>query len=194
MSASGRGNLPSATDADNLAGSANQQVDARLYVMHGDTTWQRTRESAALGDGALGVGMLGAGLHVNNGSTFDRMRTPSVFKTLATSTTGATALWTPTAGKKFRVMRYQIGLTGDAARAAAGNVTVKLQDSATDIGVSAALFVPNAAGTVLGGFVGPWMDLGNGFLSAAANNVLNLNLSSALTSGAVWVNVCGTEE
>ena len=39
-----------------------------------------------------------------------------------------------------------------------------------------------------------WIDLANGILSATTDNVLNINLSFALTSGTVRVSVAGTEE
>jgi hypothetical protein len=38
------------------------------------------------------------------------------------------------------------------------------------------------------------MDLRNGYLSVAADNVLNVNLSVALTAGGVQTIVVGTEE
>ena len=52
--------------------------------------------------------------------------------------------------------------------------------------------IPAATGAAFGsGDESPWIDLGNGFLSSAANNVLNLNLSFALTGGVVNVIACG---
>ena len=38
------------------------------------------------------------------------------------------------------------------------------------------------------------IDLGNGYLSTAANNVLQVNLSAALSAGKVRVTAVGTEE
>lgn len=127
-------------------------------------------------------------------------RTPAIFKTasIAATATGNTAAWTPTAGKKFRLMRFQITAQGLAATAT-GVVTVSFQDNVTGITIGTYdVDVPAVAGVVSGvqNISGGWIDLGNGFLSAAANNVLNFNISAAGagTVGTYRVNVCGTEE
>jgi hypothetical protein len=57
----------------------------------------------------------------------------------------------------------------------------------------------NIPGTAVTGAVllyeSNWVDLGAfGYLSSAANNVLNINLGSAFTAGGVDVFVIGTEE
>ncbi len=128
-------------------------------------------------------------------ATGDLMRTPATFKTVQATSSGNTALWTPVAGKKFRLMRWIIEVTDNAALAVAGVLTIKLTDSATGIGQEFDIFVP-AASLDTAGLLGSsgWIDLGNGILSAAANNVLNVNLSAALTAGNVRVRCCGTEE
>lgn len=128
------------------------------------------------------------------GSTFQRLRTPNTFKTVSATAVGNTAVWTPAAGKKFRLMRYMIQVTGNAAQATGGIFTVDLQDATTSTNITHSFFVPGTAGTSLAGLSTDWVDLGNGTLSSATNNVLNVNLSAALTSGVVRVVVCGTEE
>lgn len=149
----------------------------------------------ALAGPSSGVLVVRSSSVVFNGATWDRRRTPSVFKTVTATASGDNAVWTPAAGKKFRLMRYVIYVTADAARAAAGDVEIILRDATTAIGVGFSVYVPGAAGTT---FVADassgWCDLGNGFLSAAANNVLNVNLSAALTAGEVRVVAIGTEE
>lgn len=130
-----------------------------------------------------------------NGATWDRPRLPNVVKSAVATASGNTALWTPAASKKFRLMRVLIMVSGNAVQAAAGVLTIQLQDSATGMPVAVSPFVPAAAGTVMGAdFVSGWIDLGNGILSAAANNVLNINLSAALTGGTVRAIAVGTEE
>lgn len=132
---------------------------------------------------------------VFNGVSWDRPRVPVIIKTAVATAAGNTVLWTPTGGTMFRVMRAIIMITADSATAGGGVVTIDLQDVDTSVGITASVFVPAAAGTVFGnGFSTGWMDFGHGKLSALANNVLNIDLSAELTSGAVRVIVCGTEE
>lgn len=121
-------------------------------------------------------------------------RTPNIFKTVAATAAGNTAVWTPAAGKKFRLMRVSIQITSNAAQSVAGVFTVDLQDSASTTNITSSFFVPSTAGTAFQMDDQVWMDLGNGVLSAAANNVLNVNLSAALSSGVVRVVAMGTEE
>lgn len=128
------------------------------------------------------------------------LRTPNTFKTasVAATATGNSAVWTPTSGKKFRLMRFQITAQGLAATVSAA-VTVSFQDSSTGITIGTYdVDVPAVAGIVSGidDISMGWIDLGNGFLSAAANNVLNFNISAAGagTVGTYRINVCGTEE
>jgi hypothetical protein len=128
-----------------------------------------------------------------NGSTWDRQRTPTKFFTATATASGDTALWTPTSGKKFRLMRYMIGVTGDLAAGTGTEVDVVLRDSTTATAAALSFWASATAGATPG-FNSGWVDLGNGILSAAANNVLNINLSAALTSGKVRVVACGTEE
>lgn len=135
-------------------------------------------------------------LFVKNGSTglWDQLRTPATFKDGQASASGSTALWTPATGKKFRLMRYMALVTGDASLAVAGELTIRLLDNATGIGQRHIVNLPAAAGTGPTLYVSPWIDLGNGILSAAINQTLNINLSAALASGLVSVICCGTEE
>lgn len=129
-----------------------------------------------------------------NGAAFARVRVPNVFKTVTATASGDTAVWTPAAGKKFRLMRYFIGVTNDAAMTGGGDLDIVLRDATTALGVGHSLYVPATGGTGLGAYQSGWIDLGNGPLSAAANNALNINLSAALSAGKVRITVCGTEE
>jgi hypothetical protein len=137
---------------------------------------------------------------VTSGGTLPAMsafRIPNIFKTAAATNFGNTAAWTPTSGKKFRLMRYQIELTENATLGVAALLTVKFQDATTDFGFQHDEYVPAAAGAVTGeAWRSGWIDMGNGYLSAAANNVLNFNISGAanLATGNFRINVCGCEE
>lgn len=141
-----------------------------------------------------GLGQARVTANLFNGATWDRQRTPAIFKQVSTAATGSTALWTPAAGKKFRLMGYRICVTALAKAAAAADLVINLLDAAAGIGQSTPVTIPVAAagnGLIMDS---GWIDLGNGILSALANNVLNLNLSFALTGGLVNITACGTEE
>lgn len=130
-------------------------------------------------------------------NTLVYQRIPTKFNTAIATNAGNTAAWTPAAGKKFRLMRYQLELTENATLAVAALITVKFQDNVTDFGFQHDQLIPAAAGAVAGeAWRSGWIDLGNGYLSLVANNVLNFNISGAanLTAGQFRVNTCGTEE
>lgn len=117
--------------------------------------------------------------YVWNGASADRPRIPFVFKPFAATAivagTGLT-VWTPAAGKKFRLMGWSLSTA-----------------TAADL-----IFGDNAVGTVIYrtgvqqiNTTIPSPPIGNGILSAAANNVLKLDVSvGATVGGTVW----GTEE
>lgn len=135
--------------------------------------------------------------------TASGLRTPNIFKTatVVATASGNTAVWTPAAGKKFRLMRFQI--TGvNLAATAATVITISFQDNVTGITIGTYdVLLPaiaTASNILSGGvmFVSDWIDLGNGIISAVANNVLNANVSATVAgaTGSFRYNVCGTEE
>jgi hypothetical protein len=134
----------------------------------------------SLADGVAGnttTNQDGAFSSVFNGSQWDRQRTPHVFKSFSgTVITSETTIWTPTSGKKFRLMGFVI-----TQGVATGNITLKDNTAGTTI-----LVIPaTPTGQPL-----PFA-MGNGILSAAANNVLTATGTSTETiSGFVY----GTEE
>lgn len=113
-----------------------------------------------------------------NGATWDRLRIPTVFKSLnAVVITSETTIWTPGASKKFRLMGFCL-----AQGVATGAVTLKDNTAGSTI----LIIPPNTIGVT---FVSPPM--GNGILSAAQNNVLTATGASTETlTGYVF----GTEE
>jgi hypothetical protein len=126
----------------------------------------------------------------------ERLRTPTVWSGANASAIGATAIWTPAAGKKFRLMAGFIMVPSNCIQAVAGLIAFGLQDAAgAFMGKSFTTFVPGAAGPT-GPPLGFWPFVipGNGWLSALANNSLNVNLSAALTTGLCIVGTMGTEE
>lgn len=106
------------------------------------------------------------------------IRIPNIFKSLSTVTiTAETTIWTPAAGKKFRLMGYAV---------TQGVVTgaITLRDGVAGIII---LVIPqNTIGVVQ---ISPPM--GNGILSAAVNNVLT---ATGVATETITGYVFGTEE
>ena len=133
---------------------------------------------------------------IYNGATWDRLRTPTTVKSASSATSSSVGIWTPAAGKKFRLMGYWLHVDSNVAAAASANANVFLSDGATTMGIVHGFFIPTTALTAEGapaldtGFI----NLGNGILSAAADRVLNFTLSVSLTLGVARIFVCGTEE
>lgn len=112
---------------------------------------------------------------VYNGASWERHRTPNIFKAhVATAIATEATVWTPAAGKKFRLMG------GVITSAAAGDIVFRDNTAGTTIAV-----IPVLAGAPI------TFDFQNGILSAAANNVLTADGPALATlSGTLF----GTEE
>lgn len=120
---------------------------------------------------------------------------PNIFKTVQASASGNTAVWTPASGKKFRLTDLFIDLTENATLGVAGEVTISLQDGTTPMNIAFDVYIPSSGTPQVGAaFTTGQIELINGILSTTANNILNVNLSAALTAGHVRVNVMGVEE
>jgi hypothetical protein len=193
-----------------LVGGKDQSGNVAVAGIRSDGTLQ-TAANLANADGVSAAtgGLWSAALIVQqlevvpwvfNGASRDRQRTPNVFKTAQASASGDTALWTPTAGKKFRLMKFKLQVPANCTLSARGILTVKLRDGTTDIGLTHDVWLGQTAITTDTNPQQPsllesgWIDLGNGVLSSTINNVLNINLSAALTNGNVRVLAAGTEE
>jgi hypothetical protein len=129
---------------------------------------------------------------------WSKRRAPTVFKTVQATASGNTAVWTPGSGNKFRLLKVFVQVTAAAALASAGVLTVSFQDGTTGMPVAVDVYLPaSSVSAPLGDAFSQEIDLGEfGILSATANNVLNVNLSSAITGGTgnVRVIAMGTEE
>lgn len=184
-----------ANNTDGRAASTVGLVTTSFGYLFNETGWDLARANKAHVDGNDSTGYAAAVNWLFNGSTYDRTRTPKVFKTATATAAGDTAVWTPASTKKFRLMGYAIYLTANASLAAGGLEEILLRDSTTATGLALSAFVPGAAGTAFTQDVESGVvTLGNGLLSATANNVLNVNLGTALATGEVRVVVWGTEE
>jgi hypothetical protein len=152
--------------------------------------WTGSDIGAASGDGSSVLTL--DQLYAWNGAAYDRVRIANVFHTALITASGTHAVWTPTAGTSFRLMGYSINVAGTAA--ATGVQTIELLDGATVIKNHLATVLQTFAATTALATTVIDTDLGQGQLSAAANNVLNINLSESMATGGVSINVWGTEE
>lgn len=131
------------------------------------------------------------GTLVNNVTgTPEVQRTPTIWK-CQIGATGSTTVWTPAAGKKYRLMGWYITISKEAA--CAGAFQIALQDSA-----GTWLFrseISNAALVATGQVEEFSMQLnGNGYISPTANNTLTFYATGSLTAGVCTATVWGTEE
>jgi hypothetical protein len=141
-----------------------------------------------------GVGYApGAIQGVLRGNAYEVMRSIQTFAWNTITTVVATAIWTPTAGKKFRLMGGAIIFSSGLL--AAGLQTIELQDAAASIPIifKFQCYQPIAASILGVGTVIPF-SIPNGYLSSAVNNVLNAIMNSASTAGGNSVTVWGCEE
>jgi hypothetical protein len=128
---------------------------------------------------------------LNPSTTFlEPKRTPTIFKYATDLTTDGATVWTPAAGKKFRVLGFTVTVSKDAT--CAGSFSFQLNDLATGFwaatlshGALAAIGVPTVFTVNLPG---------NGYLSTAINQALKLGLGAVLTAGSISVAAWGTEE
>lgn len=141
-----------------------------------------TRFDAAAGqaDGTTATRALWAALSAFNGATFDRLRAQNVIKTIAavaiTAGTAAT-IWTPTSGKKLRLMGWSLSASAAASLIFAFGATPTVMFR-TELLAAAGISQ-----------TGP--GFGNGTMPGAANDALKLDVSATATvSGYVF----GTEE
>lgn len=162
--------------ADAQANSAGLVTNAQLMVFNG-TTWDRARSMTGVTDAVASTGILSTALLSFNGSTYDRLRNPIIFKVINTLAAGTEAtIWTPAAGKKFRIMGFVLAV--DTA-----TTSLVLRDNTAGTTILKTRAVLNQP------VVTPPM--GNGILSAAANNVLTIQAGVANNVDGF---VFGTEE
>lgn len=123
-----------------------------------------------------------------NGASWDRVRIADIYSTVVATIEGATVVWTPGAGNFFRLMGYTISVSGTAA--ATGPIQIELLDGAAPF----ANHFATVAETTASGDTQIGVDLGQGYVSAAAANTLSINLSAALLTGGAAINAWGTVE
>jgi hypothetical protein len=139
--------------------------------------------AAALADGASNptTATAGAAMLGYNGATWDRVRVANISKYLeAVTITTITTVWTPTSGKKFRIMGGTISVSAACY--------VIFEDNSHSSTTNYIHVTPKLTADTPYNFV---VLGGQGFLSAAANNVLKATSSAAAAiTGTIW----GVEE
>lgn len=182
----------SASDGNPTVAAGNLQTLAQLYGLNSGGTFDRVRSGSSSADGlATSIGNLQtiSESYAYNGATFDRVRIADVFKTVVATAGGNTAVWTPTSGKKFRLMGYTLSISGTMT--ATGTNVLQLTDG---LSVTIAQHAATVTATTPTGDTQIGCDFGQGYLSIAANNVLEVHLGTAMATGGVYVNAWGTEE
>ena len=168
------------TFTDGMRGDIQVDQKGRIGVVLGQADGTANAGVSAQNDAlsaATGGIVAIAEQYLWNGASFDRARTPVVFKQISNvavvSGTPQT-IWTPGAGKKFRLMGFMVSLS------VAGFVI--FEDSGVQMvrtgAMAAAVGLANSP-------------MGNGILSALANNVLQIDVNA---NGNVNGFVFGTEE
>lgn len=156
-------------------GGGNERV---AIYLPGITTQNGYLGAQTDGAGGSGAYIFYTNNMVFNGSTWDRMRVANIFKTVqnvAITPGTPVTVWTPAAGKKFRLLGFDLNYTTATS-------AILFKDSGTEIARTGG-GGPNHATTPPG-----W---GNGILSASANNPLQLDV---LTGTTINGTVFGTEE
>jgi hypothetical protein len=118
--------------------------------------------------------------------------TPTTFKQAQATAAGATTLWSPAAGKKFRLMGGIIVLSKEAACAGAEYISIIESTGAVTIArfdISIAALVAIGSCTII-----PLNLPANGYLALTKDSVLQIYLGGVLTAGNCSVSVWGTEE
>lgn len=129
-----------------------------------------------------------------NTAAYEMRQSIRKFHDTSATAAGNTAVWTPPASAKFNIMCVGLEVTGDAKAATAGDLVIQLEDASTPIaGMKWQVYIPTTAFSQSEDFVEPMACFANGYLSTTANNVLNVNLSFALTAGAVEIRVWGLD-
>ena len=106
---------------------------------------------------------------------------------------GNTTLNTPPTGYAFRLMGWEITVTASATLSLAGNLVVTFVDgSSGDIWATTLSLGTSGSGN--GVVTVSRIELNGGYISQAENNALIVNLSQALTAGALNVTAFGLYE
>ena len=106
---------------------------------------------------------------------------------------GNTTLNTPPTGYAFRLMGWEITVTASATLSLAGNLVVTFVDGSSG-DIWATTLSLGTTGSGIGVVPVSRIELNGGYISQVENNALIVNLSTALTAGALNVTAFGLYE
>lgn len=112
---------------------------------------------------------------------------------------GNHVLWTPPAGKRFRLMRYQFEVSSNATLATPDYLALEFMDGGA-VGSMFLRGLPWVGSTPGAAYRSGWIDLGDGYLSSAPGNALYFYVHAAndtvagLTAGLASVTAVGMDE
>jgi hypothetical protein len=128
------------------------------------------------------------GLNSNLDEVWNRVRGATVFHNVVATASGDTQVWDP-GEKRFRILGFALSIAGTIA--STGVLTVQLRDEAEVIwrGFATVTDTTPIGDTQLGADYGLI-----GLIASDVEDVLYVNLSTAMLTGGVAVNVWGVEE
>jgi hypothetical protein len=130
---------------------------------------------------------------LQKGAMLEARRTQTLLVRAESNAAGNVAIYTPAAGRRFRLLGFDIHAGGNVSLAAAGNLDMEIRDNAVRL-FSFSNYIPLAVAAGANYISKTVMFGDNGYLSVANANALNLWLSAGLATGLVKVTVWITDE
>lgn len=171
---------------------ANQSVNVAQWNGQAPATPQSTSSIPAQMTGSIET--LSAQIFYKSSFNCDMAVMADTFKQAGLGNTGDFTIWTPTSGKKFRLLRATLMIPDDLIPGA--RVVVQLKDGTGGTNIPAAWVLGTEASALQGGgwFAHTFDFSPYGFISAAANNVLSANVSGANLTSQCLVLAYGVEQ
>lgn len=118
--------------------------------------------------------------------------TANIWKIQSSNAAGNAVVWTPQAGNKYRLLGFILSLSMDTTTAAA--LAISLHDSTSPSNIFQVVISNGAIASLPQPIIFAYTLPGDGYLANLKDNVLYLNLTTALTTGVCLVSAFGTEE
>jgi hypothetical protein len=126
---------------------------------------------------------------VGGDEIWNRIRGANVFKSISATASGSTDVWLVGGLVQIRVLGFTVSVAGTLA--ATDVLTIQLQDGGTTFwrGLATVSGTDPVGDTQMGADYGL-----TGYKTSAAGNDITVNLSAAMATGAVAVNMWGTQD